>query len=158
MARFKTPSHELDQDVTVLEFNEKQHVVLTGVGAGKTWTLKFDGETTANLTNTASAAEVQAGLEGLSNIQPGDVTVSGSAGAGYDVVFAGEYAGENVPQMTGTATEGTVTVTTTTQGGPNPLAVQRGEGDADATDRTDPLDGLSPAAYRAAHPADFGDE
>lgn len=157
MTRFKTPTHELDTDVKVLAFNAVQHVVYTGVGAGKTITYKFDGASTAAVAVAATAAQVQAALEGLPNVSPGDVTVTGSVGGPFDVTFTGEYAGEAVPLMTATATEGTVTITQTTAGGPNPLAVQRGTGDADATDRTDPLDGLSPTAFREAHGGEFGD-
>lgn len=157
MTRFKTPSHELDQDVTVVAFNEVQHVVYSGVGAGKTITFKFDGESTAAVAVAATAAQVQAAFEAISNIQPGDIAVTGSVGGPFDLTFTGQYAGEDVPTVTATATEGTVTITVTQAGGLNPLAVQMGEGDADATDRTDPLDGLSPAEFRSAHGSDFGD-
>lgn len=154
---YKVPNHELDQPVTVLAFNEQQLVTLTGVGAGKTFTLKYDGVSTGNLGNAATAAEVQAALEGVAGIDPGDVTVTGANGGPYTVTFTGNLAGQDVPQLSGTATEGTVTVTTVQAGGPNPLAVQRGTGDADATDRTDPLDGLSPSGFRAANGSEFGD-
>lgn len=155
--QYKVPTHQLDEFVTALAFNAVQHVVYAGVGAGKTITYKLDGESTAAVAVAATAAQVQAAFEGLSNVSPGDVAVTGNVGGPFDVTFTGRYAGEAVPLMTATATEGTVTITTTTAGGPNPLAVQRGTGDADATDRTDPLDGLSPAAYRAAHGSEFGD-
>lgn len=156
-SQYKVPSHELDQFVTALSFNAVQHVVYSGVGAGKTITFKLDGESSAAVAVAATAAQLQAALEGMSNVSPGDVAVVGSVGGPFDVTFTGRYAGEAVPLMTATATEGAVTITTTTAGGPNPLAVQRGTGDADATDRTDPLDGLSPAAARAANGSAFGD-
>lgn len=157
MTRFKTPTHELDQTVTELAFNEVQRVTLAGLGGSDTWTLTFDGEKTANIDDVATPAAVQAALEGLSNVQPGDVSVADAPGTAYDVTFQGQYAGQSVPTLTGAATTGSVAVTVTQEGGDNPLAVQRGTGNADATQRTDPLDGLSPAEQRAADPSAYGD-
>lgn len=165
MPRFKTPTHELDQDVTVLAFNETQRVAVNATGG--TFTLSFDGETSAAISATAVASAVQSAIENLSNISPGDITVTGGPGNSgattpYFVTFVGAYEGINVPTLTaaaGSLTGGaaTVTITVTQQGGPNPLAVQRGTGDADATNRTDPLDGLTPKQHRAANPSLYGD-
>jgi len=44
--------------------------------SGGTFTLTFDGQTTAPIPHDATAAQVQAALEALSNLSPGDVTVS----------------------------------------------------------------------------------
>lgn len=93
---------------------EVQSLIATGATAG-TFTLTFDGETTAAIAYNATAATVQAALEGLSNIDPGDVTVAGGPlpNTAVNVTF---NRGGNVPQMTtgGTLTGGTATVTTTT--------------------------------------------
>jgi hypothetical protein len=104
--------------------NEVQTVTITGDPTGGTFTLTFSGQTTAAIAHNATAAAVQAALEGLSNVEPGDVTVSGSAGGPYTVTFAetGQYAGTNVSQMTASGaslTGGTtpsVGVATTTPG------------------------------------------
>ncbi len=55
--------------------NEQQQVS-TGGATGGTFTLTFSGQTTTALAYNATAAQVQAALEALSNIAPGDVYVS----------------------------------------------------------------------------------
>jgi hypothetical protein len=104
--------------------NEVQQVAISGGPTGGTFTLTFDGQTTAAIAYNATAAAVQSALEALSNIEPGDVTATGGPlpGTAVDVTFGGRYYGQNVPQMTATGalTGGTspaVTVTTTTEGG-----------------------------------------
>lgn len=75
---------------------------------GGTFTMTFDGQTTGNIAYNASASTVQAALEGLSNISPGDVSVSNgdwTALGSYhttlniEVTFQGAYEGVNVPQV-----------------------------------------------------------
>jgi hypothetical protein len=102
--------------------NEVQTATITGSPTGGTFTLTLDGETTAAIAYNAAASTVQTALEGLSNITPGDVTVTGSAGGPYTITFSGARAGTNVPAMTATAslTGGTspgVTMATGTGGG-----------------------------------------
>lgn len=80
--------------------NEVQSVTLTGVPTGGTFTLTFDGETTAAIAYNAAASAVQTALEALSSINPGDVTVTGDAGGPWTVTFGGQYLGVNVPTMT----------------------------------------------------------
>ena len=79
---------------------EQQRVRVAGASGG-TFTLTFDGQTTGNIAYNASAATVQAALEALSNIAPGDVTVVLNATSDWTVEFAGAYAGVNVPEMSG---------------------------------------------------------
>lgn len=72
---------------------------------GGTWTISFDGETTAAIAFNATAATVKAALEALSNISPGDVTVTGGPGDSggttpYVITFGGKYAGLDVPAIT----------------------------------------------------------
>src|SRR6185436_5868294 len=72
------------------------------------FTLNFDGQTTAQLAAAATPAAIQSALEALSNVNPGDVIVTGAAG-NVTVQFDGQYAQENVPQLTsGAATIATV--------------------------------------------------
>lgn len=104
--------------------NEVQTVTITGGPTGGTFTLTFDTQTTSPIAYNATAADVQAALEALSNIEPGDVTCTGGPlpGTAVTVTFGGRYNGQNVPQMTATGsfTGGTspaVTVATTTEGG-----------------------------------------
>lgn len=105
--------------------DEVQTVTITGTPTGGTYTLTFDGQTTAGIAYDATAGAVQSALEALSNVAPGDVACTGGPHPGTPVVvtFGGTYDGEDVPQMTGSAaslTGGTtpaVNVSTTTPGG-----------------------------------------
>lgn len=100
--------------------NEVQTINLGAATAG-TVTITFDGETTAAIAFNATAATVQAELVKLSNVNAGDITVTGGPLPGtVTLTFGGRYAGVNVPQVTVTPTGltgGTVTVATTTEGG-----------------------------------------
>ncbi len=103
--------------------NEQQSVTVTGSPASGTFTLTFAGQTTAAITLGATASAVQSALVALSNINPGDVTVSGSDGGPYTVTFSGDLAGLNVQQMTASAsfsggTAPGVTIATTRSGDP----------------------------------------
>ncbi|MGW4127962.1 hypothetical protein [Amycolatopsis japonica] len=93
---------------------------LTVGGSGLTsFTITYSGQTTGSIAANASAAAVQTALEALSNIAPGDVTVTGSAGGPWTLTFGGTLADTNVAAVTTTPTggTGTVTVATTTAGG-----------------------------------------
>lgn len=102
---------------------EVQTVTITGTPTGGTFTLTFDGQTTATIAYNAAAAAVQSALEALSNIAPGDVTVTGGPGPGtpWVATFLGTLG--NVPQMTASGaglTGGTpVIAVTTNTGGSN---------------------------------------
>lgn len=80
--------------------SETQTVTITGGPTGGTFTLTFNGQNTAAIAYNATAATVQAALEALNNIAVGDVKVTGNAGGPYTVVFGGNFAGDNVAQMT----------------------------------------------------------
>ncbi len=56
---------------------------------------------TAPISFDASAAAVQSALEGLPNLDPGDVQVTGPGGGPWDVAFVGSRAGTDVPQLGG---------------------------------------------------------
>lgn len=91
-----------------------------GAATAGTFTITFQGETTAAIAFDAAAADVQTALEALGSITPGDVTVSGGPlPAAVTLTWAGAYAGMDVPEITadGTGlTGGTVTIDTTTEG------------------------------------------
>jgi hypothetical protein len=102
--------------------NEVQTATITGAPTGGTFTLTYSGQTTAAIAFNATAATVQAALEALSNLAPGDVVVTGNAGGPYTLTFGGTLLGDNVASLTATAslTGGTspgVTMATTTAGG-----------------------------------------
>lgn len=167
MADF-TPTQILDTPV-VLDpnqlVNEQQKLVVSAEGG--TFALKFGGKETAAIKFNATAAEVRAALTALSTIGSGDVNVTGGPGdtAGtkpYLFNFADGLADKDVASLEAVATNLTGTihtavVSTTQQGSGAALAVQRGTGLADATEREGARAGLSPAAHRAANAGAYGD-
>jgi hypothetical protein len=103
--------------------NEVQTITITGSPAGGTFTLTFSGQTTAAIAYNAAAAAVQSALLLLSNLDTGDVTISGGPGPAtpWQATFAGQYAATDVAVMTAAAsfTGGTspaIAVTTPTPG------------------------------------------
>jgi uncharacterized repeat protein (TIGR01451 family) len=100
-----------------LNVNEVETVALSGGVSADTFTMTFQDQTTGAIAQSATGLDVQAALEGLSNVNPGDVSVTGVPGGPYTVTFLGALGAKNVPQMIGTGT-GTLLalVTTTTQG------------------------------------------
>lgn len=110
--------------------SEVQTITVTGTPTGGTFTLTYDGETTATIAYNAAAAAVKTALEALPNIDLNAITAGGGAlpSTPVTITFGGDLAGTNVPQMTASAsfTGGTspaVAVTTTTPGAgvPGPL-------------------------------------
>ena len=106
--------------------NEVEAVAITGTApTGGTFTLTFNGQTTAPIAYNATAAAVKTALEGLSNLVPADVaTAGGPLPASVAVTFQGAYAGGDVITMTadGSGLTGgdettAVAVTVTTEGG-----------------------------------------
>jgi NHL repeat-containing protein len=80
------------------------------------------GQISTPIGRNASATEVQAALEALSTLGPGNVAVSGAAGGPWDIEFKGIYAHNDVPELIGDAAglsgePKSVTVATTTEGG-----------------------------------------
>jgi hypothetical protein len=100
--------------------NEVQTINLGSATAG-TITIGVEGETTAAIAYNATAAAVQTALELLSNVNPGEIVVTGGPLPGtITLTFGGRFAGTNVAAVTVTPTGltgGTVTVATTTAGG-----------------------------------------
>lgn len=105
--------------------NEVQTLTITGTPTGGTFTLTFQGQTTAAIAYNASAATVATALVALSNIDSGEVTGGGGAlpGTPVTLTFSGRFAGGDVPMimangagLTG-GTDPTATVAVTTEGG-----------------------------------------
>jgi hypothetical protein len=122
--------------------NEVQTITITGTPTGGSFTLTFDGQTTANIAYNAIASAVQSALVALSNLNTGDVVVTGGPGPGtpYVVTFGGTKASQAVPTMsaTGSFTGGTtpaVAVVETTPGAPgaNVIGYRAPEVNVDAT-------------------------
>lgn len=103
--------------------NEQQTVTVTGAPTGGTFTLTFNGATTAAIAFNAAAAAVTTALEALPNIGPGNVVSTGGALPGTPVVitFQNQLGRQNVPVMTAAhaftgGTSPAIAVTTTTAG------------------------------------------
>lgn len=101
---------------------DNEVAVITRTATGGTVEITLDGETNAGVSIVAAttAADVLAALEALSNVNAGDVTVTGDAGGPFTVTFVdGPYAGADAPDLTiddTNATGGTVTVAITDGG------------------------------------------
>ncbi|MFE0207002.1 hypothetical protein [Streptomyces sp. NPDC058985] len=119
--------------------SEVQTVTITGGPTGGTYTLTFSGQTTAGIPYNATAAQVKTALEALSNINVGDVAVSGGPhpGTAMSVTFGGQYLSDDVAQMTASAASLT--------GGTSPavnIATATAGGGASASDGTEALAGF----------------
>jgi hypothetical protein len=86
--------------VAVGPSNEQQLIVLPPEKYFGTFQLVFSGSTTASLTFSATAGQVQAALEAIPSIGAGNVTVSATAGGALLVGFQGGLAAKNLPMMT----------------------------------------------------------
>ena len=83
---------------------------------GGTFTLTFNGQTTAGIDYNASATAVLSALEALSSIGSGNVSVALISPSVWDVTFIGALGELDVSQMTGSAsglTGGAVSISTT---------------------------------------------
>lgn len=84
--------------------NEVQTVTIPTTATGGTYTLTYSGQTTGAIAYNANAATVQTALLALSNLDTGDVVVSGGPGgtAALVITFGGTLAETNVGQITAT--------------------------------------------------------
>lgn len=100
-----------------LKTNEVQVVTVTGQPTS--YTLTFNGHTTASIAYNASANTLESRLAELPNLTSSDIDITQN-GSEYQVKFQGVYEGVDVPQMTRTVTGGDaenyVSVTTHTEG------------------------------------------
>jgi hypothetical protein len=93
--------------------NEIQMLAIDATGG--TFDLVYAGQTAAGLAWNISAAALQTALEALSNIAPGDVSVTQPYAGVYHITFMGTLADTDVAQMT--------TVSTSLTGGSSDAAV-----------------------------------
>lgn len=104
------------------ESNETQTVTITGTPTGGSFTLTYDGNTTAAIAYNATAAQVKSALIAATPLASNQVTTAGGALPGSAVTVTIDLDGLNPPQMTATSslTGGSspaVAVTTTTPEG-----------------------------------------
>jgi len=81
-----------------IKSNEVERITVNATGG--TFTITYGGETTGPINYNASAAEVQAALEALPDLEPGDVTVLGGPGGPYTLLFGGKLAEQSVTPVT----------------------------------------------------------
>ena len=95
-----------------------QTITVTGTGTAGTFTLTFNGQTTAALAFNVAASGMQSALNALSTIGGvgGSVTVT-QAGTIYTVTFGGGLAGFNQPSLTAAGTGGASAVVATVSAG-----------------------------------------
>lgn len=109
--------------------NEVQRITIAGPATAGNLFLLYSNETytyerTAaaafNATGATWATNIQTALEGLSSLDPGDVTVTFVSGQTFDVTFIGRKAGTNVSKLVADSSALTgatsVTVSTTQEG------------------------------------------
>lgn len=81
--------------------NMKQRIALPVGISGGTFTLSWSGQTTTAIDYDATATEVDAALEALTNIGSGDVSVTGDPGGPWVVEFSGTLAASTQPPISG---------------------------------------------------------
>lgn len=92
----------IEQNVQ-MSTNEQQLLTMStagGAATGGTFTITYAAQTTAAIAYNASAAAVQTALEALSNIEVGDVLVTGAAGGPWTIEFRQNLAQTNVASVT----------------------------------------------------------
>ncbi|HEX7162066.1 MAG TPA: hypothetical protein VF223_12625, partial [Trebonia sp.] len=101
---------------------EEQEIAASGTVSGGTFTLTFAAQTTAAIPFDATALQIRHALENLSNVDPGDVIVTGGPLPTTPIVvrFEGQYEQADVAAMTADSTNltggGSYTVTVTQEG------------------------------------------
>lgn len=81
--------------------NEIQNISFINSPTGGTYRLSFGNKTTGDIAWNATAADVQAALEGLSTIGTGQVAVTDDGVGGFNVEFLGTDADSDVAQLVG---------------------------------------------------------
>lgn len=90
--------------------DDKVRYISVSGGAG-TFTITVDNQTTDPINYDALPAVVQTELEALSNVEPGDVSVGGTA-SNYTIVFKGQFENEKLPTISAVGAGGaTVSMT-----------------------------------------------
>ena len=106
-ARFDATDGRL-RTIAIQAKNERQNIQVTGT---TTYTLTFPlgaGDTTGPIPANANPIAIETALANLTNIGPGNVTVTGNAG-NYNVYFIGRLSGQDVPLLTADRTGITIT-------------------------------------------------
>jgi hypothetical protein len=80
---------------------ERQKIDLNDIATGDSFTISWEGQTTAAINFAADmASDIDTKLENLSNIEAGDITVTKGTGQVYYVDFGGSLVGSGIALMT----------------------------------------------------------
>lgn len=92
----------VDAAALTTKTDEEQAITKSGTVTAGTFTITYSAQTTAAIDFDATAAEIQAALEALSNVAPGDVVVSGGPIniAPVVIIFQGTLAATNQTEIT----------------------------------------------------------
>lgn len=127
-----------------------ESIVVTRTATGGTVDISLDGESTllVSVVAATTAAALKADLEEMSNVNPGDITVTGANGGPFTITFVdGPYAGIDAPDLaidqtnavggtvTGAITPGVPAVAAT--GATVTAVVTPGSAESDANGATD---------------------
>lgn len=82
--------------------NEVQRIAITGSPTGGTFTITFEGQTTAAIAYNAAASAVKSALEALSNVDLVNVTGGALPGTAVDIEFRGICGRSDRTQLTTT--------------------------------------------------------
>ena len=89
-------------------YNRPITVTLAGNPTGGSFTLTYNGYTTAAIASTATVATVQTALQAITSIGSGNATVTGFTGSPYVILLSSALAvGTNAVTATSTLTGGT---------------------------------------------------
>lgn len=84
-----------------IPFEEVQTITVSGEPSGGTFKIQYAGESTSELPHNCDAAAVQAALEALPTLEPGDLKVEGGPlpAQPIRITFTGRLLGANVPDL-----------------------------------------------------------
>ncbi|MCU1488284.1 MAG: Phage minor tail protein [Actinomycetia bacterium] len=132
------PLAQLPSGLYVPYVLDSESVSIAVDATGGTFTITIEGQATAAIAFNATAAAVQAAVNLLPGIRPGDITWTGGPGAAggatpYVGTWGSTYAGLDAPAITTgvgslTGGAGTAAVTTTAGGGETPVGEGTGAG------------------------------
>lgn len=103
-----------------VSYPRESSFTLTITATGGNYTITWEGQTTGNIAYNANAATILSALEALSNVAPGDLTVTGTGPWVVKPTSTGAWAETDITATinTGGLTGGSATLTETQAGGP----------------------------------------
>ena len=157
--------NDLNGTGTTRGANEIQRIALSGTVTNATFKLTFKNPSGTNATSAVinaadTAAQLQAKLEAMASIGAGNVSVTGSPGAPWNIEFTGSLAKTNVNALAAANKSGglTVTITTPTSGvAPVYNGYLVANGGISAYVGTKTANGLNPQD-QMVHPVDRGNQ